>query len=193
MLVKLSDISVKENKVTKAEEEFVCVNNSYVGLVDSPDKLHRSLGELKQGETIHFYSHGTFNSVRLLLHLLSQTGSADVILSTYSISEKSVHQLLKHHESGLIRSIRFVIDHRVRSMSPKPFQALLGAFPDMVRTIAVHAKVTTIEADEWKVSIISSMNATDNNKMERGVITTSKEVFDFDKKALMHAFNTGAD
>lgn len=185
--------------------EIVCVNedqpsdgrlivlNDLVGLVNAPgDKLHRSLGDIIQGQTIHFYSHGTFNSVRLLLHILNQTGAADVIMSTYSISEKSVHQLLKHHESGLIRSIRFLIDHRVRSMSPKPFQSLIGSFPGMVRTMSVHAKVTTIESDNWTVSIVSSMNATDNNKLERGVISTDNAVFFFDKQALTDEFNRAA-
>jgi hypothetical protein len=189
MLVRPSDIVLEGHNHKGDDPLGLSISNGLVGLVCSPDKLHRSLGEIKQGVTTHFYSHGTFNSVRLLLHILAQTGPAHVMMSTYSISEKSVHQLLRHHESGLIRSIRFLIDHRVKSMSPKPFQALLGSFPGMVKTMPVHAKITTIESDDWTVSIISSMNATDNNKMERGVICTDREVFDFDKKALLCQFN----
>lgn len=192
MLVNPSEINSCANDDQPRDGRLI-VSNDLVGLVNSPgEKLHRSLGVIEHGKTIHCYSHGTFNSVRLLLHILNQTGAADVMMSTYSISEKSVHQLLKHHESGLIRSIRFLIDHRVRSMSPKPFQVLSGSFPGMVRTMAVHAKVTTIESDNWTVSIISSMNATDNNKMERGIISTDPDVFRFDKEALTNKFDRAA-
>jgi len=192
MLVSPSSITTQVKEKDDNARSLI-LNNGLIGLVNSPDKLHRSLGELKQGCTTHFYSYGTFNSVRLLLYILAQTGAADIMMSTYSISEKSVHQLLKHHESGLIRSIRFLIDHRVKSMSPKPFQVLTGSFPNTVRTLPVHAKVTTIESDTWNISIISSMNATDNNKMERGVISTDRDVFEFDKKALTDAFDKAAN
>ena len=172
---------------------LLTANNSAVELFSSTDKLHQVLGEIKQGVTQHWWSRGTFNSVRLLMYVVNQIGPCDIIMSTYSISEKSARQLWAAQDKGLIKNIRFLIDNRVRSMSPKPFQALTGFFPNMVRTASIHAKVTTFQNDNWKISIISSMNATDNNKIERGLISTDVNVFYFDDKILNDEFERGAD
>jgi hypothetical protein len=45
--------------------------------------------------------------------------------------------------------------------------------------------------DDWKISLITSHNATDNPKIERGTIYTDPEIFDFDLKNLEDAFKRG--
>ena len=49
-------------------------------------------------------------------------------------------------------------------------------------------KVVTIENNEWKISIVSSQNATNNPKLERGVIIISDEIHDFDKQIIDNEF-----
>jgi len=192
----LLQISKSEPKQTQGTPETGVpsrsVENGDVELINSDEKLHKVIGKLEQGVTKHWWSRGTFNSVRLLFCLANQIGSCDIFISTYSISEKSVRQLWTAQQKGKIRNIRFLIDHRVRAQSPKPFQALYGFFPGMVRTTSIHAKVTTLQSDDWKVSIVSSMNATDNNKIERGLISTDPAVFDFDNQVLNEEFERGA-
>jgi hypothetical protein len=61
------------------------------------------------------------------------------------------------------------------------------------RCISLHAKVALIYNDDWKISIVTSQNATDNPKLERGVIFTDDQVFNFDKQQLENAFNRGTD
>lgn len=192
-LVKLNNIA-KLSKKEGASNDVPSLNiaNGNHAFVHSNEKLHKVIGEVIQGETKHYWSRGTFNSVRLLLHVVKQIGKCDVAISTYSISEKSTRQLWNAQQAELIGEIRFIIDNRVRSMSPKPFQALKGMFPDKVRTASIHAKVTTIKNDAWSISIISSMNATDNNKIERGLISTDPKVFEFDHEILTNEFNRGA-
>ncbi len=74
-------------------------------------------------------------------------------------------------------------------MSPKPFQMLTKSFD--YKCISVHAKVALIWNDKWNITIVTSQNATDNPKMERGIIFTDKEIFDFDYKILTDEFNRG--
>lgn len=151
--------------------------------------LSDSFGQLEQGRDIHFYSFGNFNLVRLLMHLLRQTGPAHLFMTSYSFSMRSIEQLQNRLESRQLLSFRLIVDHRVKSMSPKPFQMLSTAFN--YRCLPIHAKVALLWNEQWTLSVITSQNATDNPKMERGVIQTDPAVFDFDLKVLGNAFERG--
>ena len=74
-------------------------------------------------------------------------------------------------------------------MSPLPFQMIAASFD--YRCISVHAKIALIWNDDWKITIITSQNATDNPKLERGTIFTDSEIFDFDFKNLSDEFERG--
>ncbi len=155
--------------------------------LQSPDHL----GTLQHGVVKHFYSRGAFNLVQLVLYCLKQTGPAHVFLSSYSIAEDSLSTIKRREESGEILSIRFLIDNRVRTISPKPFDYLATAFEGKYRCCALHAKVALIWNDKWNISVITSMNATHNPKLERGIIYTDNKVFNFDLQFLENEFNEG--
>lgn len=150
------------------------------------------LGAINQGIDKHFYSNGAFNLVQLMLYVLKQTGPAHVFLSTYSIAEDSISTLRRYVDDGTILSIRFLIDNRVRSISPKPFAHLIASFPDAYRCTSLHAKVALISNDDWHVSIVGSQNATHNPKLERGIIHTSEDIWRFDNNIMYDQFNEGA-
>ena len=157
----------------------------------APGALTKSIGEIIPGKQKHYYSDGNFNLIRLIFHILKQTGPAHVLMSTYSISQDSLEQVRNRIQREEILSIRFLIDNRVKVMSPKPFQMLKEGFS--YRCISLHAKVALIWNEDWKISIVTSQNATDNPKLERGVIFTDERIFNFDKTILEDAFNRGTD
>ena len=158
---------------------------------DSDDTrwLTRTIGKIEQGKSLHYYSRGNFNLVRLIVHLLKQTGPADVMMSSYSFSSKSIGQLQQLISRGQITGFRILLDNRVRVMSPKPFQMISASFD--YRCIAVHAKLALIWNADWTITVVTSQNATDNPKLERGIIFTSKDMFDFDFKILSDEFERG--
>ena len=156
-------------------------------VISSPE----GLGALCPGKSKHYYSSGAFNLIQLVLYILRQTGPAHVLLATYSISDRSITTLRNHIERGDILSIRFLIDNRVRSINPKSFDYLLTAFPGQTRCRTLHAKVALVWNDDWHVSVVGSQNATHNPKLERGIVHTSKDIFDFDKRVLEDEFENG--
>lgn len=151
----------------------------------------KGLGVIQPGKNTHFYTKGAFDLVQLVLYILKQTGPAEVMLSSYSISEDSLRIFARMVERGEVRSIRFLIDNRVRSISPKPFAFLATTFPDSYRCLALHAKVAVIGNEDWKISVVGSQNATHNPKLERGIIHTDPSIYEFDKMILEDAFNEG--
>lgn len=157
---------------------------------DSDKSLTKAIGQLQNGLTTHFYSWGNFNLVRLMMYILKQTGPAHAFMTSYSFSQKSIELLnLKLSQKQLL-SFRVIIDSRVKTMSPIPFQMLMNSFD--YRCTSIHAKIALIWNDNWKITILTSQNATDNPKMERGTIFTDPSVFDFDLKTLENEFFRGS-
>jgi len=156
---------------------------------DSDRTLTAAIGQLENGKEHHYYSRGNFNLVRLICYLLKQTGPAHVMLTSYSFSRESIEMLQNRVQKQAILSFKVLLDNRVRVMSPLPFQMIAASFD--YRCISVHAKIALIWNDDWKITIITSQNATDNPKLERGVIFTDSEIFDFDYQNLCDEFERG--
>jgi hypothetical protein len=171
-----------ESLILEKAEDSIFVANS-------DQSLTRVIGQLKNGFTTHFYSWGNFNLVRLMLFILKQTGPAHAFMTSYSFSQKSIEQLKHRLEKQDLLSFRVIIDNRVKSMSPLPFQMLMNSFD--YRCTSIHAKVALIWNESWKISILTSQNATDNPKLERGTIFTDPSVFNFDLNILEHEFQRG--
>jgi len=198
MLFKPSEIVIEAAKrmVEQAQTEagfqpvsFLHGGGEHRFVDDQEQSLTKAIGRIEQGKTLHYYSYGNFNLVRLMMYLIKQTGPVHAFMTSYSFSQTSIEQLLKRLETGALLSFRVIIDNRVRSMSPIPFQMLTQCFN--YRCSSIHAKVALLWNEQWTVSVVTSQNATDNPKMERGTIFTAKDVFEFDLKALENEFNRG--
>src|SRR5512133_2996123 len=159
-------------------------------IADAQKSLTRAIGQLENGREHHYYSWGNFNLVRLISYLIKQTGPAHVFMTSYSFSQKSIEQLQNKISKGDILSFKIILDNRVRVMSPKPFQMIASSFD--YRCISVHAKVALLWNNAWKISIVTSQNATDNPKLERGTIFTDEQVVNFDLKVLENEFKRGS-
>ena len=160
--------------------------NSFVAAI-----LDKSIGVIKQGETKHFYSFGNFNSMRLIFHILKHIGPANIIMSSYGISPKTIEGIIRRQEEKQILDFRLILDNRVRTISPKPFDMIVRNFN--YRCASIHAKVACIWNEAWHETLISSQNATDNPKTERGTIYTDPLVFNFDFKTLNDVFDAGSN
>lgn len=148
--------------------------------------LQKQIGMLSHGEWVNFWSFGSFSLHELMFYVLRQTGAAHINMCTWSISQEAVEQITRRYRTGEILSIRFLLDPRVKVCKAKPLQMLTANFEYAMTR--VHAKVVTIENEAWKISIVSSQNATTNPKLERGIIMVSDDVFDFDKKVFEDEF-----
>ena len=177
------NIKLPPNSIQEDEN----ISSTFVS--DRDIQLTKAIGTIEMGKSVHYYSFGNFNLVRLIVYLLKQLGSAHVFMSSYSFSTKSINQLHNLIEKKQILSFRVLLDNRVRSISPKPFQLISTMFN--YRCTSIHAKTAIIYNDKWQISIVTSQNATDNPKMERGIIFTDPLVFQFDLKNLTDAFNRG--
>lgn len=179
------------NPVSEEKEPALVIGHNDEGtfIADPENSLITAIGTILPGRSHHYYSWGNFNLVRLITHLIRQTGPVHLMMTSYSFSRKSIEQIQNRIDRGDILSFRVILDNRVRVMSPKPFQMIMTSFD--YRCTSVHAKVALLWNDHWKLTIITSQNATDNPKLERGIIFTDPDVFNFDLKILEHEFDNG--
>ena len=168
---------------------FICEHRDTAFIADTNQNLSKAIGQLTAGKDTHYYSWGNFNLVRLIIYLIRQTGPVHCMMTSYSFSQTSIEQLQNRIEKKDLLSFRVIIDNRVKTMSPKPFQMLMQSFD--YRCTSVHAKVALLWNDKWKLSIVTSQNATDNPKLERGTILTDPSVFNFDLNVLEDEFKRG--
>ena len=185
---KIEDTAAEEPQAVRCAEMSSEMGDVVAQKLMRPD----GLGALVKGRTKHYYSGGAFNLIQLLFYIMKQTGPVNLFLTTYSISIDSINALKKKMDDGELLSVKFIIDNRVRSISPKPFDCLVGTFPNSFRCTALHAKVALLWNTEWHVTIVGSQNATHNPKLERGVIFTDPEIFMFDYNTLNDEFDNGS-
>ncbi len=193
MLVRSKNITPPVAPVSENKADDIGLKKSQCNPVfvsDEEKSLTLAIGQLENGKEHHYYSWGNFNLVRLIGYLIKQTGPVHVFMTSYSFSQKSIEQLQNKISKKEILSFKVILDNRVRVMSPKPFQMIAGSFD--YRCISVHAKVALLWNDAWKISIVTSQNATDNPKLERGTIFTDPHVFNFDLKVLTNEFERGS-
>lgn len=153
------------------------------------DALKKHIGTIPNDRALHFVTFGRWSMHDLIFYVLQQTGPAHLKIATWSIAEAAVRTLVRKVESGEILSCEFLIDPRVKVRNVKPLQMLQANF--VHRFAACHAKVTTIENENWNISIVASANLTNNPRIERGVIFPFKDVFEFDNNWLNETIHGG--
>lgn len=160
-------------------------------LFDSPkhEILRQQIGAFEEKGHLHFFTKKLWSSYDLLLYLLSLTGKADVILTSFSISDITIRSIKKAIDTGYINSIDLILNTSIR----KNKLELLFFAGNVVNRICLansHSKIILIENDDWKISVNQSANASVNNNEEAGVICNEIEVFEFYKKNIDRIFAT---
>lgn len=145
---------------------------------------------LEQDTTTHFISCAQWSCHEVLSWILSQTGPADVLIGVWSINEPGAQKLINLLESGVIWSLRAVLDYRSKNRHPSAYQLANHSFTS-VFTYPMHAKITIVKNDFWSVCLNGSANYTNNPRPEAGIISTHKPTVDFYENILKQIIDHG--
>ncbi len=113
----------------------------------------------------------------VLKWVLSQTGAADVRMTSFSISEEFLSRIFFIEKEGLVRSLDIVLDFKATNKT-------LKLWPFIAQTVENcyladnHSKILLVSNELWKVAVVMSQNLTRGNRYESGFITTDAAVFD---------------
>ena len=126
---------------------------------------------------VQAYFSSEFQLYHLLEFILEQTGAANVILTTFSVSEEFVRKLSQMKTDGLINSLVVVADHRT-AVKALRLTLFTNNIAEQLMLGNNHAKVLLIENRSWKVSVVTSQNQTRGNRIECGMICTHQDIYD---------------
>ena len=151
------------------------LSGSTKDLLPENNDLVTLLNLIKPETTVFWVIKGDWTMHQLLIGLLNITGAAHVVIATYAMCETSARMVAQLKNGNMITSLTTILDNRVDVRSAGSFQ-LMTAMSDRLVLDEVHAKVTVIYNEDYKVAVIGSANYTENNRYEAGVITTNSDV-----------------
>lgn len=142
---------------------------------------YRSIGQAITGMDPHrnyvVINYGVWSMLHLLLYLVRTfTGKAEVWITTWSINEDVIKQLVMTREQELIGQIHFLFDYRVKKYRPGAYFLAEKNFD--TRITSCHAKVTVIRGEKMDVTVLGSANYTRNNRIEAMMIIPGKQEAD---------------
>lgn len=113
----------------------------------------------------------------VLRHILSETGPANVRISSFSISEEFLRRLFFIRKEGLIRRLEIVLDfkatHKTLKLWPFIAQTVDGCY-----LADNHSKIILVGNDRMKAAVVTSQNLTRGNRHESGIVTMEPAVVD---------------
>lgn len=126
---------------------------------------------------VQAYFSSEFQLYHLLEFILEQTGSANLVLTTFSVSEEFVRKLVQMKNLGLISRLVIIADHRT-AVKALRLTLFTNNVSEELSLGNNHAKVLLIENELWKVSVVTSQNQTRGNRIECGMICSIPEIYD---------------
>ena len=116
------------------------------------------------------------HTLGLLGWILSQTGRADVWVSTFSTSDAFCSDFLNLRKKGLIGKASLVADLKALRKTIQLAKLMSSCF-DNVYLAQNHSKIVLVQNERWTVSVISSQNQTYGDRAECTMVTTSQQAF----------------
>jgi hypothetical protein len=180
--MKLFSISELEKSKPDAEsmEAYGTLQSKAKGIFVELD-LHKELPPIEMGTMIEFVTHGRWSVHKIVKHLIGITGSVDVHIATWTITEEPLRMLYKMKNEGEIKHLTCLFDNRIKERTPKSYQ-FASQFVDTMGLSKSHAKVTVLQNENWSITVNGSMNWSNNPRTESGVIVSTKESAMFHQK-----------
>jgi hypothetical protein len=147
-------------------------------LCRGPEKLKMLLKHLQPGKTTYYLSDGDFSMQDMVIELLKRYRPAELYISTYSLREFAVRQLILAKDRGDIISMSMLLDYRASVRTPQVYQMAKENFAS-IYMISIHAKITVIKSAAGSVVIVGSQNWTVNPKIESGTVSLNEKLADW--------------
>ena len=148
-----------------------------------------AIGKLVPGIERYFVTKGQFSLIDVIRRVLDQTGPADVVVSTWTSAGADIAEAFDLLDDGRIRSIRFLVDHFFQRRKPQFCGQIRKLFGDeAIRVTRNHAKLVVVTNDDWKISILTSMNLNTNPRLEYGLVREDAELASFNLRWIDEIF-----
>lgn len=168
-------------------QPFISGHDKYLYLSSQDEYLNKYLSSVDFKKPVHFLSDGRFSLHDLIYFFIKQTGPANVIVSSLSLSNSASILFRRAFDNYRFLSLRIILNAQKRHHSKKGYSNLKTAA--LIKFADIHDKVACISNEKFKISIVTSSNLTRNQNKEAGVIFFDFDTYDFYYKFLNNVFN----
>ena len=126
-----------------------------------------AFGRLVHGGRVVCLSKGAIGFGDVVRYLLTVSGPADVLVTSWAIGAKEITAFRALVTDGAIRTLRLLVDASFVQRQPAYTASLRASFgPDCVRLATCHAKIATVVNARWAFAVLSSANLNENRRLE---------------------------
>lgn len=136
-------------------------------------RVNKTFGRLSPNKVQPFFAPGDWQLYHLVEWILKQTGSAEVFVSSFSVSEEFIRALHKLKASN-IESLSMLIDYRTAAKALR-LSLFTNNVCDMLHLGNNHSKIILVKSQNWMISVVTSQNQTRGNRFEAGMLSTLPE------------------
>ena len=137
------------------------------------------IGQIEPGLSLFAITRGQFSMIDAALHCLDQVGPARLTLWTWTVAEYEIECLERLRLDHRIIDALMVIDHGARNKNAGLIRQWKSSFGEQsVRYVVNHAKIVTIQTDEYRLLLRGSMNLNFNPRFEQFDLTEGGADFD---------------
>lgn len=172
----LFDLNQKNKQVPAIGADHRAVDVSPIPVFcKSPSELQDLVDTVSKHKDVLYLSNGDWSMHDLLIMLMNWIPCADLYLSTYSITEFPLRQIVKLQEEERLQQVHILLDAKAKVRYPATFH-LANNICNRIRLTQVHAKVMVLRTPSFDLSVMASSNWTENRRLETGYISRTPEV-----------------
>lgn len=139
-------------------------------------KLVNQIIKPLSGTPLQAYLDNRIQLFDVIEKILSETGPAEIYISTFSTSEEFLRKIFRLRRRGLLTKATMLTDLKASRKTVHLYTFISNVFDD-VFLAENHSKVILIRNSRWMVSICTSQNQTRGNRTESGMITTDLRIY----------------
>lgn len=165
----------EDNQPHRAVQAFVSEGRAHFVVGRHGVDLEQLIPSLLPDRHYHIPSRGDWSLHHMLQFILGRIGPANVWVTSWGITQGPLQQVLDLVAGKQIVTLAALFDSRVKLQCPEAYQ-LVVMNPDRARVKLTknHSKLLVLMNDEWGVTVASSANLTQNERLEYYVISTDR-------------------
>lgn len=123
-------------------------------------------------------TNGAFSLISLIEAVLSVTGPANIVISTWSAGLYDAGALNSLMACGKVIDVKLILDRSFKTRQKGYSFYLQDVFKEEnIRTTDTHAKFVLIKNEDWNVCIRSSMNLNENKRCENFDVDDNIDIY----------------
>lgn len=147
--------------------------------VESFGSARECVGQIEKDMALFAVTRGQFSMLDIINVVIDQTGPCRVSVWTWAIADYEVECMESFMANRTITAGRLVIDRAAEVKNDAVIQKWRGVFGgESVKVCKNHAKIATVQNDDFRLLIRGSMNLNFNPRFEQFDITEGGPDFD---------------